>query len=231
MNNLIKRRINNKGAVATILGFLILSINLKINNLVISVISVSLMFFGIIYSQLNEARNSIKECLVFLLLTSVFSSMLIAVLLADTTIKYLKISNINGDISLFIYIVLFSLIYLFFYALTIYIVENEVAKISIFIIATLITLIYTIASAALNYIPLTVLNDFVCKYISAEDIDYFMKNYDGRTFLNFLVQFITYPIWVVSMIGTVIIELKEYLRKKKGETLNEIWQGKNNWGK
>lgn len=231
MDNLIKRSINNKGVVATILGFIMLSINLKINNLVISVISVSLMYFGIVYSQLNESRNSIKECLIFLLLTSVFSSMLIAVLLSDTTIRYLKISNINGDISLFIYIVLFSLIYLLFYALTIYIVENEVAKISIFIIATLITLVYTIASAALNYIPLTILNDFVCRYISAEDIDYFMKNYDGRTFLNFLVQFITYPIWVVSMIGTVIIELKEYLRKKKGETLNEIWQGKNNWGK
>jgi len=222
MDNLIKRSINNKGVVATILGFIMLSINLKINNLVISVISVSLMYFGIVYSQLNESRNSIKECLIFLLLTSVFSSMLIAVLLSDTTIRYLKISNINGDISLFIYIVLFSLIYLLFYALTIYIVENEVAKISIFIIATLITLVYTIASAALNYIPLTILNDFVCRYISAEDIDYFMKNYDGRTFLNFLVQFITYPIWVVSMIGTVIIELKEYLRKKKGETLNEI---------
>lgn len=210
MDNLIKRRINNKGVLAVILGVIMLSINLKINSVVIMVVSVSLMYFGIVYTKLKEARNSIIKCLAFLLGTSLVGSILIAALIENMIVSNLRTSVFGGDIGLFISIILFSLIYLAFYVLTIYKVENEVAKISIFIIATLITLVYTIASSALNFIPLTVLNDFVCRYISAEDIEYFMKNYDGRTFLNLFVQFITYPVWVVSMVGTVIIELKVY---------------------
>lgn len=201
--------------IVSLILFFTIAITASINQ-TLSLICALLMILSFTITMFQETKNSIYKCCLFLFSTSITSIFILVLLIYIAPSLFTRINTMN-DLRILIYILFYTLIQLVFFIIVTLRAEHDVARISILIIATIATLIYTIASAIVNALPLSFLNNqlILSLHMANEDISYFNNNYDGRTLINVFIQLVTYPIWCNAMIATVIGELKAYKRKNK----------------
>jgi hypothetical protein len=150
-------------------------------------------------------RVKLWDCLKFL----GFEAILISLMGTIFILNFLSVRN-NIILEAIASVGCFILIYSLFYVLVAIKAEKKVARLTIIIIATLITITYTIASLGINLIPLSISNNIITNYSGSNEIvDLVLMEYDGRIILNSIIQIITYPIWICSLIGTIILEIRE----------------------
>lgn len=188
-----------------IMFFLVLVLLWITRNTVVTLPIIIGFIIWMYVENFKTIRVKLWDCLKFLGFEAIFISLMGAIFI----LNFLPVRN-NIILQAIASVGCFIMIYSLFYVLVAIKAEKKVARLTIIIIATIITITYTIASLGINLIPLSICNKTIANYLGSTQIaDLVLAEYDGRVILNSIVQIITYPIWICSLIGTIILEFRE----------------------
>lgn len=218
----IKKRINKyykklknsdlKYAIIWVSMLFLLYLVVKLNSTFIYYWSFVMIIF-ICISIFEKIKNGIITCTLFLF----FSLMIGFFLFYNLTFIVPSINIQIGDIGFFMRLGIYTIIH---FIIIIYVcikADSNIVKISILLTITILSIVYAVSSLLINLLPLSTLNDNIIWFFkyTAVDIDYYYKNYDARSFLNGIIQLMTYPLYINLLISAAFVEVRQYLSNKK----------------
>lgn len=160
--------------------------------------------------------NSPKHCLYYLIF-AIISSFIWIEILRMFFKEAIALNINNADYQFLVSIIIFTLIFTLHFIILIFTVKEDIIKFVSFLIMTVSTIIFTFSTLIVNYMPLIEINQWLFENIfkDIELYDYFLQCYDGRIIVNIFIQVFTYPVWIASMLGLLLIEYRQYKRNLK----------------